>query len=90
MPPAINGNGPLQDEVTRITEKIVEELGAIDLESGLTVICNLAGQLVCALAGGRPTGIKIYAESLAKNIITAAVTKMLHDDAVRCAREDDC
>ncbi len=86
MPP-INGNGPIQGEVMRITEKIVEELGVIDLESGLTVICNLAGQLVCALAGGKPTGIKIYAESLAENIRAAAVTKMLHDDAVRREQE---
>lgn len=80
--------GPDPEEVERITNVIVEELGDMDLESALTVVCNLAGQLVCTLAQGRPSGIQEHGDNMAENIKKAAITKMLHDDDERRANED--
>lgn len=72
-----------EDQVTVITNTIVGELGTVDLEIALTVICNLAGQLIAALADGRPSGIQAHADNMAENIKKAAIGKMLHDDMRR-------
>ncbi len=77
-----------QDEITRVTNVIVDALGQMDLESGLTVICNLAGQLVCALAEGRPSDIKKHGNNMADNIMKAAIAKALYDDAKRREAEE--
>ena len=74
---------PKQDQVEVITNKIVVELGSVDLETALTVICSLAGQVVAALSEGRPSSIQAHADSLASNIKKAAIIKMLHDDDER-------
>lgn len=76
-----SSGGPLEDEVARLTNIIMEQIGPIDVESALTVVCNLAGQLVAALSAGRPSGIKEHTESLAENIRHAAIAKLLYDDA---------
>lgn len=81
LPP--DAGGPIQDEVTRITNIIMEQIGNTDVESALTVICNLAGQLVCALSEGRPSDIKSRVESIAENIRCAAIAKLLHDDEIK-------
>ena len=73
---------PLQDEVTRLTNIIMEQIGESDVESALTVVCNLAGQLVASIADGKPSNIQKHTESLAENIRRAAITKILHDDAI--------
>ena len=75
--PAID---PLQDEVTRITNIIMEQIGQADVESALCVVCNLAGQLVAALSEGRPSGINEQTKSLAESIRRASITKILYDD----------
>lgn len=82
------GNSPDPAEIERITNVIVEELGDVDLESALTVVCNLAGQLVCTLAQGRPSGIQEHGDNMAENIKKAAIAKMFHDDDKRRADED--
>lgn len=73
-------SGPIPDEVTRITNVIVEALGDVDLESALTVVCNLAGQLIAGLSEGRPSAIQAHGDSVAENIKKAAIIKLLHDD----------
>lgn len=72
-----------QDQIARITNIIIEALDEVDLESALTVVYNLAGQLVCALAEGRPSGIKEHGKVMADNIMKAAMLKAIHDDAKR-------
>lgn len=73
--------GPLQDEVTRLTNIIMGQLGESDVESALCVVCNLAGQLVASLADGKPSGIVAQTKSLSENIRRAAIAKILYDDA---------
>ncbi len=72
--------GPNKEEVTRITNIIIRECGGIDLESALTAICNLAGQLVCALAEGSPQRLAIQSDSVHNHIHKVAVAKLLYDD----------
>ena len=72
---------PLQDEVGRITSVIMEQIGQLDIESALTVVCNLAGQLVASTADGRPSEIMSLTEGLMENIRRAAITKILYDDS---------
>ena len=79
LPPPDIG-APIQDEVTRLTLIIMEQIGNTDVESALTVICNLAGQLVASLSEGKPSGVKAHTDSLAENIRCAAIAKLLHDD----------
>ena len=74
---------PIEDQVPVITNVIVAALGTVDLETALTVVCNLAGQIVATLSEGRPSGIQAHADSLAENIKKAAILKMLHDDDAR-------
>ena len=81
------GDGPIPEEVERATNIIIKGLGDMDLENSLTVICNLAGQLVCALADGKPSGVKLHANNVAEHIKTAALIKMVHDDNLRRALE---
>ena len=80
-PPVPSSEDPLQDEVARLTNIIMEQIGNTDVESALCVVCNLAGQLVASLSEGKPSGIKMHTESLAENIRQAAITKLLYDDA---------
>ena len=72
----------LQDEVGRVTGIIMEHIGETDIESALTVVCNLAGQLVASVADGQPSAIMLLTEGLLENIRRAAITKILHDDAI--------
>ena len=71
------------DPVVDTTNKIVEALGEVDLEVALTVVCNLAGQLVAELSDGKPSLVAVHGESVAENIKKAALIKLLHDDAER-------
>ena len=88
-PIIIGDRSPIQDEVDRITNTIVTELGGVDLESVLTVLCNLTGQVVCSLADGKPSGIQAHGNSVAENIKKAAIAKMIHDDDKRRGDEVD-
>ncbi len=88
-PPIIATVDPLQDEVTRLTNIIMEQIGPIDVESALCVVCNLAGQLVASLAAGKPSGIIEQAASLSENIRRAAIAKILYDDELR-RKEKQC
>lgn len=71
---------PQQDEVLRITNNIIEQLGECDLESALTVLCGLTGQIVAELSNGQPSEVKRHANSVAENIRKAAIAKLLHDN----------
>jgi len=73
-------DGPDKEEVKRITDAIIEACGPVDLESALTAICNLAGQLVAALANGNPTDIRMHGDSVCSHIRKVATAKMLYDD----------
>ena len=77
-PPIPASGAPLQDEVSRITNIIMEQIGMADVESALTVVCNLAGQLVASFRDGKPSDILKHSESMAENIRRA---KILYDDA---------
>lgn len=88
-PPIIATEDPLQDEVARLTNIIMAQIGPIDVESALCVVCNLAGQLVAALAEGKPSGIIEQTKSLAENIRRAAITKILYDDEL-IRKEKQC
>ncbi len=81
-PPSLPVPPSLQDEVGRVTGIIMEHIGQTDIESALTVVCNLAGQLVASVADGRPSEIMSLTEGLLENIRRAAITKILHDDAI--------
>ncbi len=72
--------GPNPDEVKRLTDAIIDSCGDVDLETALTAICNLAGQLVAALAEGNPTNIKMHSDSVCFHIRKVATAKMLYDD----------
>lgn len=78
-----DNGGPDPAEVERITSAIIESLGEMDLESALTVVCNLAGQLVCILAKGKPSLVQRHSDNIAENIKAAALIKMIHDDNER-------
>lgn len=80
-PPTPPAPPPLQDEVGRITSIIMEHIGPLDVESALTVVCNLAGQLVASVAAGQPSAIRSHSEGLLENIRRAAITKLLYDDS---------
>lgn len=79
----MSSNGPNPAEVERLTNVICETLGDVDLESILTVLCNLLGQLVCTLADGKPSGIQAHGDCIAENVKKAAIAKMIHDDDER-------
>jgi len=76
-------DGPDPQEVVRITNAVVDALGECDRESALTVLCNLCGQLVASLSGGRPSAVKDHSKSIAENIMKAALIKLIHDDEKR-------
>lgn len=82
--------GPLQDEVSQITDAILAKIGQCDLESALTVVCNIAGQLIAGLSEGRPSGIKAHSESVAENIRRAAIAKLLYEDARNREHNQTC
>ncbi len=88
-PPPIPTSAPLQDEVSRVTNIIMAQIGETDIESALTVVCNLAGQLVASVADGRPSAIREHTEGLLENIQRAAITKILYDDA-KARKYDTC
>ena len=78
-----DAGAPIPEEVERITNVVIESLGPIDLESGLTVMVNITGQLVAALSNGKPSEVQRHAESVSTGIKAAALTKLLHDDSKR-------
>lgn len=84
----VSSNAPIKDEVVRITNAVVDALGTADLESALTVVCNIGGQLVAALSDGKPSAIREHAKSLTENIMRAAIAKVLHDDTQRRKAEE--
>lgn len=79
----VDTGAPIDDEVTRITNAVVEALGTCDIESALTVVCNLGGQLIAHLSGGQPSKVQAYGNSVAENMKKAAITKLFHDDEQR-------
>lgn len=81
----LDTGAPIQDEVERVTGVVLEALGTCDLESALTVVCNIAGHLVAALSEGKPSGVQQHGDSVAENIKKAAIAKLLHDDKQRRA-----
>lgn len=78
--PAPDKGGPDKEEVKRITDTIIEACGPCDLESALTAICNLAGQIVAALADGSPAEAERHGNSVSIHIRKVAIAKMLYDD----------
>lgn len=70
-------------EINRVTNTIVKELGSMDLQSALTVVSNLAGQLVAVLSEGRPSAIRPHVEDMTENIYQKAIAKLVHDDLER-------
>lgn len=81
---------PIQDEVRRITGVVMEQIGSCDLESGLTVLCGVLGHVVAAMADGRPAEVSKLSDSIARNISSSAVEKMLRDDEERRKRQQKC
>lgn len=76
----IDTGAPVQDEVERITNVMMEALGECDLESALTVLCNLAGQLVATMSEGKPSLVQRHGNIIAENVKKAAIAKLLYDD----------
>lgn len=77
---------PIPAEVERITRAVLTALksvGASDLTSTLTVLCNITGQVVASMADGQPSAIQAHADSVAENVKTAAIAKMFYDDEQR-------
>lgn len=71
--------GPDPEEVKRIVNVIVAELGACDLPSALTVVCGLAGQLAASLSEGNPTALDRHVGNITASIKKAAIDKMIYD-----------
>ena len=78
-----DAGAPIQHEVDRLTNAVIEALGPVDLESGLTVMTNITGQLVAHLCKGQPGMVDRHMMSVAAGIKAAALTKLLHDDKQR-------
>lgn len=83
--PEVDAGAPVKDEVRRITDQMLETLGECDLESALTALCGVAGHCVAHLSGGKPSAVIAHSESIAANVKTAALAKLLHDDEQRRA-----
>ncbi len=75
------------EEAKRLTNLVIEAVGDVDMVTFITVICNMGGQVVAHLADGKPSLIRLHANSIAENIKMKAIAKMLADDAAR--REED-
>ena len=73
------------DEINRITNAIIEVMSTntVTIEDGMTVLCNLAGQLVAQLALGQPNNIQQHTENVAANIAKIAHAKLTYDDEQR-------
>ncbi len=71
------------DEVKRITDAIMKELGSCNLEAGLTVVCGIGGQLIARLSEGNLTTAKKMSTGLGENICHAAYAKLMHDQAIK-------
>ena len=71
---------PDREEVKRITDAIIAVCGPVDLESALTAVCNITGQLIAALAEGSPTKLSAHSASVHNHIHKVAAAKMLYDD----------
>lgn len=72
-----------QEEITRITNSIIEALGEVDLQSALTVLCGLAGQLVAEMSEGKPSAVRTHSKSITENIMQSAIAKLVYDDEQR-------
>jgi hypothetical protein len=68
-----------QEEVTRITNTIVDDLGDCDLESCLTVLANLSGQVIAALSERNPTTVQNQTANLAANIQRIAIDRIVQE-----------
>lgn len=68
------------DPVREAAGKVIEALGEHDLQTALTVLTNVCGQVVAAMAEGRPSEVQRQGTSLAESIKRAAIAKLLHDD----------
>lgn len=75
----MDSGAPKQDEVARITNVIMTQLGDCDLESALTVLCGIAGQCVAVMSEGKPALVKRHSEDIAENIKRAAYTRQMAD-----------
>lgn len=71
--------GPDPEEIKRITNIIVTELGDCDIPSALTVVCGLAGQLAASLSEGNPTALKAHIVSISASIQKAGIDKLIYD-----------
>jgi hypothetical protein len=78
---------PKQAEIDRITIVIMNQLGTVDLTSALTVVCNLAGQLVAAQSDRKPSLVQRYGNLVAENVKRAALAKLIFDDDQRRRQE---
>ena len=76
---------PIKAEVDRITATIMKELGDCDLESALTVLCGILGQVVGELSEQRPSAIQKQTNIIAENIKTAAIARVMEKDDKRRA-----
>ena len=82
-----DAGAPIRDEVQRITNVIMTQLGDCDLESALTVLCGIAGQCVAAMSDGKPALVMKHSESIAENIKRAAYAAQMA--AVEAKRNAD-
>lgn len=74
---------PIPDEVERITKAVLEGIGDADLESALTVLCGISGQLIANLSEGNLAKAAEQSQTMGLNIRRAATAKLLYDSERR-------
>ncbi len=77
------------DEIVETTNKVVDALNAVDLDTSLAVLSNLSGQIIADMAHGQPSAIKTGCATMVENIRRAAIAKLMHDDEERRKKLDD-
>ena len=77
------GLTPEQETLSIHLTAIMEVLKDATIKQSLTVLTNLAGQLVAQMAGGNPTKVQGQMESVAKAIYSSAMNKIMWDDEAR-------
>lgn len=72
-----------EERLTRLTNEVIAEIGQCSVEEGLTVLCNLAGQLVAQLSAGKLNDVPKHAVNVGQNVQRVAMAKLIHDDDER-------
>lgn len=76
MQSPIDIGAPIPLEVDRIAAVIMSELGQADLESAMTVLCSISGQVVAAVSEGRLGDVKLHVDNMAQNIHRVAIVQL--------------